>query len=113
MIERPDPAALMAGPLGQWLTAQNAEREAVKARAARITMTGVAAAVGVAFLIAIASGEAGAALKVGLIIGALGFGIAYASKRPMITKLKGGDRRRRGAASRAGRAPGGRGGLEP
>ena len=53
-------------------------------------MTGVAAAVGVAFLIAIASGEAGAALKVGLIIGVLGFGIAYASKRPMITKLKGG-----------------------
>ena len=47
MIERPDANALMAGPLGAWLSGQNAERAAVKAKVARFRAMAVVGAVAV------------------------------------------------------------------
>lgn len=90
MIERPDAAALMAGPLGAWLTAQNAEREAVKAKAARIRSLGIAAACGIAVAVILFGGSIITALQFGFFAGIGGFGIAELAKRPMLNKLKGG-----------------------
>ena len=41
MIERPDAAALMAGPLGQWLAGQEAARTDARDKSARYTRNGV------------------------------------------------------------------------
>lgn len=90
MIERPDPDALMAGPLGTWLTSTNEERAQVKARASKIAMAGIGGAVLVAFAITLLSGNIGAALKVGFVIGLGGFGLSEWTKRPMLKRLKGG-----------------------
>lgn len=90
MIERPDADALMAGELGTWLTAQNDERAAVKAKAARIWKIGIAAAGGVAMLCVLLGWGIDLGLKLGFFIGVGGFGIAELAKRPMLNKLKGG-----------------------
>ncbi|NOU02336.1 MAG: DUF3137 domain-containing protein [Novosphingobium sp.] len=90
MIERPDAAALMAGPLGQWLTAQNADRDAAKAKAAAITRTALIAAVAVAFVLVLMTGRPGPGLQIGFFIGAGGFAWAEWSKRPVLNRLKGG-----------------------
>ena len=89
MIERPDADALMAGELGQWLNAQNDERAAVKAKAARIRNTGLLIAAGIAFL-ATLFWSLKAGFKIGFVVGAGAFGLAEWSKRPMLNKLKGG-----------------------
>lgn len=90
MIERPDADALMAGELGAWLTSQNDERAAVKAKAARIWKIGIAVAGGVAMLIVLFGWGIELALKAGFFVGIGGFGIAELAKRPMLNKLKGG-----------------------
>jgi hypothetical protein len=90
MIERPNVDALMSGELGQWLESQNAERAAVKAKAARIWKIGIAVACSVAALIVLVGWGIEAAIKVGFFVGAAGFGIAELAKRPMLNKLKGG-----------------------
>jgi hypothetical protein len=91
MIERPDADALMAGPLGQWLTAQNGERDAVKAKAAKVRYAGIAAACLVAVVVILFSeGAIGTALQLGLFTGLAGFGIAELIKRPLLNRLKGG-----------------------
>jgi hypothetical protein len=90
MIERPDAAALMAGPLGAWLTAQNAEREAVKIKASRIRSWAIAAACAIAVAVVLFGGQIWTALQIGFFAGIAGFGIAELIKRPMLNKLKGG-----------------------
>jgi hypothetical protein len=90
MIERPDAQALMAGPLGSWLSGQNAEREAVKAKAARIRSWGIAAACALAVAVILFGGSIIMALQFGFFAGVAGFGIAELAKRPMLNKLKGG-----------------------
>jgi hypothetical protein len=91
MIERPDPDALLAGPLGQWLHEQNHGREEVKARAAKVRNWGIAAACAVAVaIILFTQGNIGAALQFGFFTGMAGFGIAELIKRPMLNRLKGG-----------------------
>jgi hypothetical protein len=91
MIERPDPDALLAGPLGQWLHEQNHGREEVKARAAKIRNWGIVAACAVAVTIILFSeGNIGAALQFGFFTGMAGLGIAELIKRPMLNRLKGG-----------------------
>jgi hypothetical protein len=89
MIERPDADALLAGPLGQWLSAQNADRDAAKAKARTIRFWGMVAAGAVALLITL-MGRFDAGLKFGFFVGAAGFGIAEWSKRGVINRLKGG-----------------------
>lgn len=91
MIERPDPDALLAGPLGQWLREQNSGREQAKARAAKIRMWGIAAACAVAVAIVLfTQGSIFTALQFGFFTGMAGFGIAELSKWPMLKRLKGG-----------------------
>ncbi len=89
MIERPDADALMAGPLGQWLTAQNGERAAVKAKVSRLRKLAVGAGIAVFAVLAILW-DAEAALKLGAVVGFGGFALAELAKRPMLDKLKGG-----------------------
>ena len=50
-MDRVDPDALMAGELGQWLTAQDTMRAEAKAKAARIQTMSIVAAGAVAFLV--------------------------------------------------------------
>jgi Protein of unknown function (DUF3137) len=90
MIEHPDAEVLMAGPLGQWLTEQNAERAAVKAKAAKARMIGIGVACAVAVLVILSGGSVPLALQLGIFTGLAGFGIAELIKRPLINKLKGG-----------------------
>lgn len=90
MIERPDADALMAGELGQWLSSQNDERAAVKAKAARIRWWGIGAACALAVVILLIWGDPFRALQFGFFAGAGVFGIAELAKRPMLNKLKGG-----------------------
>ena len=90
-MDRVDPDALMAGELGQWLTAQDTMRAEAKAKAARIQTMSIVAAGAVAFLVILFKADGiGPALKWRFIIGAAGFGWAEWSKRPAITAIKGG-----------------------
>lgn len=90
MIVRPDPDTLLAGELGEWLASQNQDREATKARAARIRNWGIMAACAVAALIVLVGGDVGAALQFGFFVGMGGFGIAELSKRTVTSRIKGG-----------------------
>ena len=90
MIGRPDPAALMAGPLGAWLTGQNEARAAVKARVRKVRIIAVCAAVGLFVAVLLFGGEGETAVKLGGFVGLAGFGIGEVLKRPMLDKLKGG-----------------------
>lgn len=90
MIVRPDPDALMAGELGQWLSGKLGDRVAAKALASKIQMWGIVAACVVAVLIVLFSGDIGAAAQFGFFVGAGGFGIAEWSKRGVTRTIKGG-----------------------
>lgn len=90
MIERPDADALMAGPLGAWLTGQSDERAAVKAKVSRWRWIAFAAALAVVVVVLAAGGEGGFALQLGFFTGMAGFGMAELIKRPLLNKLKGG-----------------------
>ena len=90
MIVRPDPDALMAGELGQWLSTQQGDRVAAKARASKIQMWGIVGACIVAVLIVLVSGNIGSAAQFGFFVGAAGFGIAEWSKRGVTRTIKGG-----------------------
>lgn len=90
MIEAPNADALMAGELGQWLAAQNADRAAAKAKAARIVWFALLAAVAAAFVVVLVTGRPITGLQVGFFLGLGGFAWAEWSKRPVLNRLKGG-----------------------
>jgi Protein of unknown function (DUF3137) len=91
MIERPDADALLAGPLGDWLTSQNADRAAAKAKVAFRQKLAVAAACVVAFgYILINGSDIIGALQFGFFAGVAGFGWAALASRPVLTRLKSG-----------------------
>jgi Protein of unknown function (DUF3137) len=90
MIVRPDPDALMAGELGEWLSGENDERLATKAKAAKIQRWGIIAACAVAATIVLFTGNIGPALQFGFFVGIGGFGLAEVSKRTVTRKIKGG-----------------------
>lgn len=91
MMTRPDPDALMAGELGQWLSQQSDDRAAIKAKTARVRQIGIAAACAVAVVVVLGTaGDVWVALQLGFFTGLAGFGIAEWIKRPMINRLKGG-----------------------
>lgn len=89
MIERPDPDVLLAGELGQWLTAQNAERGEVARKARKTWTTGLIVAAAV-FVVLAVFGQVEWGFKIAVGAAMLGFGWAEWSKRPMLKKLKGG-----------------------
>ena len=91
MIERPDADALMAGPLGQWLAAQDALREEARAKAAKWQKRGIIAACAMAVVVALVTGgDIWRALQFGFFTGVAGFGVAGWVKRPVIARIKGG-----------------------
>jgi Protein of unknown function (DUF3137) len=90
MIERPDADALMAGPLGAWLSEQNAGRSAAKAKAGRIQFIAICAACGIAVIVILFGGAITTALQAGGFVGVIGFGFGELTKRPMLNRLKGG-----------------------
>jgi hypothetical protein len=91
MLARPDPDALIAGPLGQWLASEGDARAGAKAKASRIQMLGIGGACAAAFIIVLLTPWGiGTALQLGFFIGAASFGIAEWTKRPVINAIKGG-----------------------
>lgn len=91
MVERPDADALMAGPLGQWLSNQNAERAAVKAKVSRYRLLAIVGAVAVAVVVlAFTRGNFVTALQLSFFAGLGGLGLTELLKRPLLDKLKGG-----------------------
>ncbi len=89
MITAPDADALLAGELGTWLTSQNADRAAAKAKAAKRQKIGIAAACAVAFVIILFKPSSiGTALQFGFFVGAAGFGWAALARMPILAKLK-------------------------
>lgn len=91
MVERPDADALMAGPLGQWLSDQNAERAAVKAKVARFRLLAIIGAVAVAAVVLLFTrGNFVTALQLSFFAGLGGLGLTELLKRPLLNKLKGG-----------------------
>lgn len=90
MIGRPDPDALLAGPLGQWLAGQEGARIEAKAKAKQRTIWGIGAACVVGFLIIAFGGEISTALEAGFFVGLAGFGWAELARRPVINRLKSG-----------------------
>jgi hypothetical protein len=90
LIVRPDPDALMAGGLGNWLAAQNTARADARERAASWVKRGIIAAVAVTGAIILFGGDIGTAFQFGFFTGLAGFGIAELIKRPVIDSIKGG-----------------------
>lgn len=91
MIERPDADALLAGELGTWLTSQNADRAAAKAKVAMRQKLAVAGACVVAFGYILINGrDIIGALQFGFFAGVAGFGWAALASRPVLTRLKSG-----------------------
>lgn len=90
MIERPDATALLAGPLGQWLAEQDAVRDETRAKANRRMYWGIGFAAAVAFIVIIAGGPIPLAGQLGFFIGAGGFAWSEWTKRPVLTRIKGG-----------------------
>jgi hypothetical protein len=90
VIERPDPDALLAGPLGEWLAAQQGLREEARAKVAhrRRLAIGGAAAVGIIMLMLTRDIEI--ALAFGFVAGAGGFIWAQAAATPVMRAIKDG-----------------------
>ena len=90
MIARPDPDALLAGPLGGWLAEQAGLRESTRARAQRRFYWAVGAAALVAFVTIVRGGAVPLALELGALVGAGGFGWMAWTRRPVEVKIKAG-----------------------
>ena len=91
MIVRPDPDALMAGELGQWLASQGEARDEAKRVARKRLRMGLAAAAGV-FLVALllSGGDLGDAMWFGGAAAAGAFAWSEMAKRQVVEKIKGG-----------------------
>lgn len=88
MIGRPDPDALLAGPLGAWIASQEGARTEALAKSRKRTFWGICAAVAVAVAIVLFGGQITTALEVGFFVGLAGFGFAEMARRPVINRLK-------------------------
>lgn len=85
---RADADALLDGPLGDWLAAQDALRASVRAKAQRRLILGIGAAMLAAFSIVFKTGAIAPALQLGFVIGAAGFGWSEWAKRPVTRRIK-------------------------
>lgn len=91
MLTRPDPDALMAGPLGEWLAGEDGARKEARDKASKIQYAAIITACVVAFgIVLFVPAGIGLALKLGFLIGAGGFALAEWIKRPVIKAIKGG-----------------------
>lgn len=90
MIARPDPDALLAGPLGQWLNDQAGLRASTRAKAQHRFYGAVGAAALVAFGVIIRGGPVPVAGELGVLIGAGGFAWMAWTRGPVEVKIKAG-----------------------
>lgn len=89
MIERPDPDALLAGPLGQWLAAQQSLRDQTKITVKRRRRWALIGAVALAGIMLVLTGDLEAMIWVGVIVGGVGYAWAQAAAQPVTSAIKG------------------------
>lgn len=90
MIERPDPDALLAGPLGQWLAEQQNLRDETKATVKRRRRWALIGALVLGGLTLVLSGDVEATFWVGMVVGLGGFAWAQAAATPVTNAIKSG-----------------------
>lgn len=90
MIARPDPDALLAGPLGTWLHAQSGLRASTRTKAQNRFYWAVGAAALVAFGIIVKGGPVLLAAQLGAMIGVGGFAWMAWTSRPVEVRIKAG-----------------------
>ncbi len=88
MIEKPDAGALMAGPLGDWLTGQNAARGEAKEKSKRYTFYGIVGAVFLGAFTLVFSHSFQATTVVGGIAFAIGAGLAQVARKNVTNRIK-------------------------
>ena len=88
MIARPDPDALLAGPLGTWLNDQAGLRAQTREKAQNRFYWAVGAAALAVFVVVVRGGPVPMALELGALIGAGGFGWMAWTRRPVEVRIK-------------------------
>ena len=88
MIEKPDAATLMAGPLGEWLAGQNASRSEAKVKSRKYTFYGILGAVFLGAFTLVFSHSAQATMVVGGIAFAIGAGLAQVARKTVTDRIK-------------------------
>lgn len=89
MIERPNADALMAGPLGQWLSGQQAARDEAKAKSKRYTFYGIVAALGLGVFVLILFQDIEATLWVAAAAFGIGAYMAHEARKAVTDVIKG------------------------
>jgi hypothetical protein len=89
LIERPDPDALLAGPLGQWLAGQQKLREETRAKVASRRRLAIGGALAVAVVMLLLTRDLEPALWFGFVAGSGGFIWAQAAATPVTQAIKG------------------------
>jgi len=88
LIERPDPDALLAGELGQWLAGQQSLRDEAKAKVKNRRQLAIGGALVVAVFILVLTRDIEATLWFGFVLGAAGFAWAAAAGAPVTRAIK-------------------------
>lgn len=89
MIERPDAQALMAGPLGQWLSGQSEARDTAKAKSRKYTFYGMVAGASLGLFVLILFRDIEAGLGVGFGCFGIGSYMAYQARKEVTDRIKG------------------------
>ncbi len=89
MIERPDAQALMAGPLGQWLSGQSEARDTAKAKSRKYTFYGLVAGASLGLFVLILFRDIEAGLGVGFGCFGIGSYMAYQARKEVTDRIKG------------------------
>ena len=89
MIERPDPDALLAGPLGQWLAGQQQLRDDTRATVTRRRRWAIVGAVVLGGLALLLFRDLEAMFWAGIVVGGGGFAWAQAAAQPVTNAIKG------------------------
>jgi len=88
VIEKYDAAALMAGPLGEWLAGQNAARAEAKVKSQKYTFYGILGAVFLGAFTLVLSQSVQATMVVGGIAFAIGAGLAQVARKTVTDRIK-------------------------
>jgi hypothetical protein len=89
VIERPDAQALMAGPLGTWLSGQSEARATAKAKSRKYTFYGAVAGLSLGLLVLFVFGDIEAGFWVGFGCFGLGSVLAYQVRKEVTDRIKG------------------------
>lgn len=89
MIERPDAQALLAGPLGKWLSGQSESRALAKKKSRKYTFYGLVAGASLGLFVLILFGDIEAGMGVGFGCFGIGSGFAYKARKQVTDRIKG------------------------